>query len=59
MTDKDKLKAIQDICNESLVAQEYFDNFIANDWVKLPFLAKKLIDQQAQTILDIIHEKDR
>ena len=55
---KEKLLAIKQIAEKMSVAKEFFEPFIENRYVELPFVAKKFINDFGTQILDIIGDID-
>jgi hypothetical protein len=52
--DREKLKKLKQLGEKYSKATEFFDPLIVNGFDKLPFLAKKLINQIGDEILEII-----
>ncbi len=47
-----KLEKAKELCRKYATASEYYDNLIEDKFIEMPFLAKKLVNQVAQVILD-------
>lgn len=58
MSDKEKLKKIEQLATKWTTANEFFDKLIANDWVELPPVAKKFVNQIGEQLLEIIEGKE-
>ena len=57
MLDKEKLKKIEQLANKWAVAEEFFEDLVRNDWVELPYIAKRAVNQIGKQLLEIIGGK--
>lgn len=58
MPNKEKLEKIKQLATKWTTANEFFDKLIANDWVELPPVAKKFVNQIGEQLLEIIEERE-
>ena len=54
MSDKEKLEKIKQLADKWAAAEEFFDKLIVNNWVPLPYIAKKSVNQIGEQLLEII-----
>lgn len=47
-----RVEKAKELCRKYAVATEYYDKFIEDDFVKMPFITQELVNQAGQEILD-------
>ena len=50
------IEKAKELCHKYAKATEFYDKIITGDFVKMPVIAEKLVNQVAQEILDELEE---